>query len=331
MKVVVFLMKKILTRVAVVVVVLLALLAALLVRPSVPLARLEPRYLTDDSSYYTATILSLDDQPLSVQIHYQDYHPAGEEVVVLIHGAFSSSHTFIPWAEQLVNEGYRVLLIDQPNFGLSGGFADNVTSYRRTAEVLRDLLDDLSITKIHLAGNSLGGAVSWYFASEYPSMVQTLTLIDAVYPTTMTRPDLSWLTDRPWLVSIFSTFSPRFLVKEILQTAYGDPERLTDELLTRYYELLLKEGTRQAILTSTSEPEPSPGYLERLQSLTMPVYLMWGALDTWIPIDVSEAFQSTLQLPDNHLFIYDDLGHVPMEEDPTTTLTDYLTILRSLD
>lgn len=326
-------MKKLFVYLVSILAMLLALGAALLVRPDVPLTQLEPLYFTANSHYFDATIESLEGDELEIRVHYMDLNSSSSNTVVLLHGAFSSSHTFLPWADRLVEEGYRVVIMDQPNFGLSGGFSDDITSLRRTAAVLNDLTDHLMISSFHLAGNSLGGAVSWFFTSEYAEKVMTLTLIDAVYPSSSSdgRPDLSFLRNQPWLVSILSTFSPKYLLREILKTAYGDPSRLTDEVVTRYYDILRKSGTRRAILIAQQEVEPTPSYIERLQSITTPTYVLWGALDSWVPVELSEAFQTTMNLPNDHLFIYEGIGHVPMEEDPEGTIEDFLTILASVE
>jgi pimeloyl-ACP methyl ester carboxylesterase len=296
---------------------------------------LEPDYFTEHSAYLDVTIQDLEGDDLDLSMHYQDLGEETDPVVVLIHGAFSSSHTFLPWAETLVNNGYRVILPDLPYFGLSGGFEDNVTSYRRSAAVLWELLESLSITEIDIAGNSLGGAVSWFFASEHPAMVRSITMIDGVYP----GPDpeegeggrnaLRDLMEVPILRSIVPTLTPRFLVRSLLGSAYGNEINLDRDTLDRYYDLLRKDGTRQAILSVVQEAEPEWSYEDRLASLTMPMYIMWGELDSWIPVATVDLFQETLSIPDDHIVIYPELGHVPMEEDPETTVADYLDFLSS--
>jgi pimeloyl-ACP methyl ester carboxylesterase len=290
---------------------------------------LEDDYFLDQSHYIDLTIEDLNDQTMDITIHYQDMGDQANEVVLLIHGTFASSHTFIPWAETLVEENYRVIMIDLPYFGLSDGFKDYITSYRRHAEVVKALIDALDISQIHIAGNSLGGAVAWFFTSEYPDTVRTLTLIDAVYPDGERQDNLlfSTLSQLGFLSDWLSLYTPKFLMERILSSAYGNPDLITDETLTRYYELLRKSGTRQSILKLTEEPEPDLSYIDRLQSINVPTYLMWGKKDTWIPVETVDLFQDTMNIPESHIFIYQDLGHVPMEEDPSLTVIDYLSII----
>ena len=45
---------------------------------------------------------------------------------------------------------------------------------------------------------------------------------------------------------------------------------------------------------------------------------MWGARDRLIPPDNAQKF--VRDLPNARLFVFDDLGHVPHEEDPQRTV-----------
>jgi len=320
---------KILLLIFSVLITLLVIVSIIFVRFDISQERLEEDYYLDQSHYIDLTIQDLNDQDMDIQIHYQDLGDQANEVVFLIHGTFASSHTFIPWAETLVEENYRVIMIDLPYFGLSDGFKDLVTSYRRHAEVVKALIDALGISQVHIAGNSLGGAVAWFFTSEYPNAVSTLTLIDAVYPDGDRQDNnlFSTLSELSFLSNWLSLYTPKFLMERILSSAYGDPDQITEETLTRYYELLRKSGTRQSILKLTEEPEPELSYIDRLQLINVPTYIMWGAKDSWIPVETVDLFQDTMNIPESNIFIYQNLGHVPMEENPSLTVLDYLDII----
>lgn len=327
-------MKKILKILAITFSILLTIFivfSIIFIRFDIDKTTLEEKYFLEDSHYLDVTIKDLDNQDISTTIHYQDKGSLEDDVVLLIHGTFSSSHTFIPWAEELIKNDYRVIMVDLPYFGLSEGFDDLITSYRRHAEVIKYLLDELSISSIHIAGNSLGGGVAWYFTSEYENMVQTLTLIDAVYPDGERQDSglFAMIDNLNFLVPLFSLYTPKFLMESILSSAYGDPDNINEETLTRYYELLRKENTRQNILSLKEEAEPDISYIDRLNAITKPTYLMWGELDSWIPVETAYLFQETMDIDESHIFIYSDLGHVPMEEDPETTVEDFLEIIEN--
>ncbi len=294
---------------------------------------LEDTYFTEYSHYTKVEVDTLDGETLSIDLHYQEMGEENTDVIVLIHGAFSSSHTFLPWAETLVESGYRVIMPDLPFYGLSDYFPDKITSYRRNAEAIKYLLDALSIDSAHFAGNSLGGATAWYFTGTYPEMVHSLNLIDAVYPSeAMTGSNFTFLQNSNFIARLVSNYTPRYLLKSVLKTAYGDEDFITDELIDRYYYLLRKDGTRLAIIQSKFEVlDNLDEVLLNVKDQNIPTLVMWGELDSWIEVSYSDSFKETLELSDEAVIIYPNLGHVPMEEDPETTIIDYLNFLNNLE
>jgi pimeloyl-ACP methyl ester carboxylesterase len=319
-------------------IVLLLLIAVFVFyRSDLELTDLEPTYFTENSHYITLTIASLEQNDLEIDIHYQDVGSLDDPVIVLLHGAFASSHTFIPWSETLMDSGYRVIMIDLPYHGLSGGFSDQVTSLRRSAHVVKALLDALLIDQIVIGGNSMGGGVSWYFTSIFHGIdgfeVTGLVLIDAVFPSlTGGRPmnaifDL--ISNDPY-ASFFSKMTPKFLLGSILGGVYGSESELESDTLNRYYDLLRRTGNRKAILVNTQEDIDTSSSLSNILSDGIPVLIMWGNEDSWIPVSTANLFKEALQLSDLDIIIYEGLGHVPMEENPDLTVIDLLSFLSNL-
>ena len=114
------------------------------------------------------------------------------EAVVLLHGTSASLHTWEGWTKALSDE-YCVVSMDLPGFGLTGPYTDETTKYSSAnyanfvVQVLARLnLDQVTkVTKVTLAGNSLGGKIAWRTAALYPDRVDKLILVDAVgYPAT---------------------------------------------------------------------------------------------------------------------------------------------------
>jgi pimeloyl-ACP methyl ester carboxylesterase len=319
--------------------IMLLLLIAVVVfyRSDLELSDLEATYFTENSHYITLMISSLDQDDLEIDIHYQDVGSVDDPVIVLLHGAFASSHTFIPWSETLISSGYRVIMIDLPYHGLSGGFRDQITSLRRSAHVVKALLDALSIDQVVIGGNSMGGGVSWYFASIFHGVddfeVTGLVLIDAVFPSlTGGRPMngiFNLISNDPY-ASFFSKMTPKFLLGSILGGVYGSESELESETLNRYYDLLRRTGNRKAILVNTQEDIDTSLSLSNILTDGIPVLIMWGNEDSWIPVSTTNLFKEALQLSDDDIIIYEGLGHVPMEENPTLTVIDLLSFLSNL-
>ena len=139
----------------------------------------------------------------------------------------------------------------------------------------------------------------------------------------------------PSLRNALSVLTPKFIIEASLKEVYGDPERLKPETVTRYYEMLRREGNRKAYL---NRRQPQPRQENSLPELPetvninhteIPVLIVWGRLDTWI--SVSTGYRLHQAMTHSELIIYEDLGHVPMEEDPERTIAAVREFLMKAD
>ncbi|MEZ5459442.1 MAG: alpha/beta fold hydrolase [Steroidobacteraceae bacterium] len=110
-----------------------------------------------------------------------------------------------------------------------------------------------------------------------------------------------------------------------LEPGYADAKLITDEVLTRYHDLLLAPGVRGAVLqrmaqTILSDPVPI------LQRVRAPTLLVWGQRDAMIPF--RNAADYLRWLPDARLVALPDVGHLPHEEAPQQALTRVREFLR---
>ena len=102
-----------------------------------------------------------------------------------------------------------------------------------------------------------------------------------------------------------------------LAPAYADKSRLTEDTVTRYRDLMLAPGVRQALLERTAQvrlerPEPM---LRRIQA---PTLLVWGEKDAADPVQQRPGLPQ--RMPNARLVSFPNLGHVPQEEDPAQSL-----------
>lgn len=98
--------------------------------------------------------------------------------LLLIHGIGSSCDTWGDIPERLAARDVHVVAVDLPGHGESDrGRGDY--SLGAMASTLRDLLDLLSIDRVHLVGHSLGGGVSMQFAYQFPERVDRMVLVSS--------------------------------------------------------------------------------------------------------------------------------------------------------
>jgi len=294
--------------------VLVAAAAGLVVTwaPDRPVEALQARWAGPPSQF-------LDVQGQAV--HFRDEGPRADPTpIVLLHGTSASLHTWEGWAAALRGQR-RVIRMDLPGFGLTGPDREGDYSIDAYTRFTLRFLDAMGVQRSVLAGNSLGGEIAWHVAAAAPWRVERLVLVDAAgYALDPESVPLGFrLASMPALGWIAEHALPRALVEVSVRDVYGDPSRVTEELVDRYYELSLRQGNRAALGRRLAQLRPGND-AGRIQTLTIPTLILWGARDRLIPPKHGQRFHR--DIAGSQMVIYEGLGHVPHEEDPGRTVAD---------
>lgn len=298
-----------------------ALLVGLTYEPDRPLESLQARWAPPPSRFMVVD---------GLRVHLRDEGPRDDGLpLVLIHGTSASLHTWEGWVRALRGQR-RVIRFDLPGIGLSDAWPLQTADYsgESYARFALKVLDALGVSQAVVGGNSLGGEVAWRMAVAAPHTVKSLILVDSAGPVFVPKsipvgfqlarmPALNWLTEH---------LLTRSLVHASLANVYGHPQRVTPDLVDRYFELSLRQGNRQALTRRLQTFVPGRG-VEALSTLKQPTLIIWGGQDRLIPPEVAQVFVKSM--PQSQLVMHDDLGHVPHEEDPDATVRDVLAFLTS--
>ena len=252
-------------------------------------------------------------------VHLRDVGPRDDpEPLVLIHGTSASLHTWEGWAKAL-SARHRVISVDLPGFGLTGPSASADYRGDTYARFVLELMDQLKVQRFAIAGNSLGGEVAWRTAVLAPQRVTKLILVDAAGPDFKSDSvPIGFLVARvPVLNRLFDWVLPRSMVVASLHNVYGDPSRVDDALVDRYYQLTLREGNRRALVQRFQQNQRGQD-AERIRELKLPTLILWGGRDRLVPLSVAQKFKR--DIAGSELVVFDDLGHVPHEEAPARTV-----------
>jgi pimeloyl-ACP methyl ester carboxylesterase len=277
------------------------------VRRDRPAREVEARNASPPSQFMTVS---------GLRIHYRDrgHGPA----VVLLHGSNASLFTWEGWASALAPE-YRVITLDLPGHGLTGPDPLARYSAEQMATVVDAFVQKLGVTRFALAGNSMGGNVAWHYALAHPDKLDALILVDSAgYPRDEPPPFAFRIMSSPVLGYLARYVTPRFMVARSVHEVYADPSRVSDDLVERYYDLLLREGNREATRVRFSPRNNSEAAIRHIGEIRTPTLILWGARDRWILPKYAERFHA--DIPGSQLVVLDGLGHVPMEEDPARSL-----------
>jgi pimeloyl-ACP methyl ester carboxylesterase len=254
-----------------------------------------------------------------MNVHLRDEGPRDDsKPIVLLHGTSSSLHTWEGWVQTLKDQR-RVIRFDLPGFGLTGPSPDNLYTIKSYVRFLIAMLDRLGVQRCVLVGNSFGGYVSWVTVVEHPDRVEKLILVDSAgYLFQSTSVPIGFRIARiPVLNRLAANMLPRGLIESSLKNVYGDPSKITPGLIDLYFDITLREGNRRTLVEQFKQA-PLGEMAHRIREVKVPTLILWGGRDRLIPPEIGERFHR--EIIGSQLVMFNDLGHVPQEEDPARTV-----------
>lgn len=260
-----------------------------------------------------------------LRVHMRDEGPREDPVpIVLLHGTSSSLHTWNGWVEGAggaggLKESRRVIRLDLPGFGLTGPFPDRDYTVDHYAAFVHAFLDRLGVSHCVLVGNSFGGQIAMVTLLAKLARVDRLILIDSAgYPLAPAAIPIGFQIARLPVLSLIARITlPRAIVEDSVRNVYGNPARVTPELVDRYFELTLRTGNRQA-LGERLKLATVDDITARIPEIRVPTLILWGGRDRLIPVESGQRFAT--DIVGSRLQTFAELGHVPHEEDPARTL-----------
>jgi 2-hydroxy-6-oxonona-2,4-dienedioate hydrolase len=234
--------------------------------------------------------------------------------VVLLHG--TSSHLEV-WAGNIrayADAGFAPHALDMLGHGFTdpAGHDCEVPDYVRH---LTDWLDARGLDRVHLVGESLGGWVAAWCASEHPDRVRSLQLVASggtrAVPAVMRRIRET--------TTLAVTSDDRRHTRDRLADLLHDPESVDEELVDVRYAIYHQPEFQRNLphLLCMQDPQIRARNLltpERMARIPCPTLVVWGRHN---PMgDVSEAQGIHTAVPDCSLEIFDDCGHFPQIEQP---------------
>ncbi|GAB2708696.1 alpha/beta fold hydrolase [Nocardia thraciensis] len=231
--------------------------------------------------------------------------------VVFCHGTPFSSVLWQPFAEALARD-FTVYLWDMPGYGRSSKESDHAVDFGSQAAAFAALLEHWGLTAPHVIAHDFGGAVSLRAHLVEQAAYASLMLVDVVAIPPSGSPFFRYVQENPDLLGQLPDYIHRALVRAYVQNASATelPEPILDALvqpwtgaegqpafyrqIAQYDEKFLRENE------------------DRLGDMEIPVHIVWGEADGWIPADRAHRLHdlipgSTLRLVPgaNHLMHYD--------------------------
>ncbi len=275
----------------------------------------------DMISKYTTTASNFVTDDDGMAIHYRDEGNKDGPVIVLLHGAGASLHTW----EKMVGEMsgvYRLISLDFPGHGLTGPDPERDYSAASLMDAAQTVMDTLGVERAVIAGNSMGGWISWRLALAAPQQTAGLILIDASGPQIADKPSL-YLAARITNSGIgrfaAQKITPKPIVRKTLSQVMYDETLITDELVDRYWELTRFPGNRKA-MSDRAKVDREVNYWDRVGEINVPVFILWGEHDVTTPLSFAQAFDE--KISNTQVKVYSNAAHLPMEEVPLEVAQD---------
>jgi 2-hydroxy-6-oxonona-2,4-dienedioate hydrolase len=232
----------------------------------------------------------------------------GDDAIVLLHGSGSRADRWRRNLPGLADAGYHVYALDFPGHGFATKDPDADYSTPGLAAVVAGALDALRIARPVLAGTSLGGHVAAYLAVRNQLSVRALALVGSVGIVPVKR-DIESTVGRIHDVSDAGVAGKlKFLVY--------DESLVTPEWVREEQWFNSSPGAQTALeKTARSVAGDTDVVGTGLAELGIPIVLMWGEQDRWVPPAVGHRIRSEV-LHQAPLVLVARAGHAPYFERP---------------
>ncbi len=270
-------------------------------------------------------------------VAYREWDGAAETTFVLLHGLGASHLSWVQVGESLAGFG-RVIALDLPGFGASplAGRGAGLMDQRRTVS---RVIEKVGSSRVVLAGNSMGGAISLLQAAVEPESVSGIVLTNSVFPWHLAG------FPHPLVVGVFATYATPWLgerfvswrlrrmdaeqmVRMSLRVLAADPRTIPEDVVSALIDLTRERKDDPDVAVSFLQAARSmlrlgrrPSVARRaLDHVTCPVLLLHGRRDRLVPAAFAEAVLANH--PGWRGRFFPDLGHIPQMESPGRWLTE---------
>lgn len=236
-----------------------------------------------------------------VRTHYNEVGD-GPKTMICLHGGGPGASSWSNFANNIeaFAAGYRVLLVDLPQFGKSDKFVIEGPRLTIVAGMLADFMDELGIETACFVGNSYGGQVAIKLAIDIPDKVKRLVVIGSA----------------PVVHSLFSPMplegikmiggyyrgagGPSFeKMKAIATTLVYDASNVTDDMIRERYEASIAPD---AIEVNSGPPPARQDLTAEFPKVKAPTLVVWGMEDRFGALDIGLLMTRAFQNAEMHIF-----------------------------
>lgn len=235
------------------------------------------------------------------------------ETVVLVHGFGASKENWLFLAGLLARQ-YHLIIPDLPGFGESHFVASSNYRLSTQAERLHRIVSQISSGKVHLVGNSMGGAIAGITAARFSDQIASLTLMNAAGMRGSRASDFEAALQRGENPLIPASMLD---VARLFRIVTCKNRHSLSALLTpiMYREMVHRHPVNHRIFRDMLEIDEDPNQV--FSEVACPTMIMWGDQDAVLDVSCADTFHGLI--PHASKRIFKGVGHLPMLEAPGLT------------
>jgi abhydrolase domain-containing protein 6 len=232
---------------------------------------------------------------------------AAPAAILMLHGATADRSAWLRLARH-IGPQYTLVIPDLPGHGASDCAPDY--SIGAQAARIKELLCQLTVGRVHIIANSMGGAIALHLAATWPALVRSLTLISAAG----VEAGPSWLQDH-----VARTGANPMLdieagadYRAMLRIGMAAPPYIPGPLLGALARSFAgrKDINRQIVEDIRRDLDQS----DKLAGIRAPSLIIWGGDDKVLSVANAALLQQ--RLANSSHVVLDGIGHVAMVEAP---------------
>lgn len=276
--------------------------------------------------------MPLQDKYIKVGGHRHRYIETGEgkNTLLLVHG-ISSSLDFFSLVIPLLAGSFRVLAFDLLGFGGSDKPKGKEYSLKLYTALIHEFLHKTGCTgnfPLYAAGHSMGGKYLLATAIDHPALFSKLVLSNT--DGFVTLPSVAGSLSLPGVRHLLKPlFTREAMAGKMLASAFHNPHIIERSTYRRILDVAKDKDAFDTVMALnrnlTKLDMKRTGLRGRLGELRLPVLIIWGDRDRYMPPRLAHVVQQ--EIPRSKLVMFKECGHSPMLEYPgqfSSVITDFL-------
>ncbi|MEA5578203.1 alpha/beta fold hydrolase [Anabaena sp. UHCC 0451] len=255
-----------------------------------------------------------------------DHNCQNAPPLILLHG-FGASIGHWRHNLEVLGKSHTVYALDMIGFGASEKASANY-SVALWVEQVYQFWQEFIRQPVILVGNSIGSLISLVAAAAHPDMVQGIVMMSLPDPNLeqealpaflhpVVRGIKSIIASPLLLKPLFKLVRKPSVLRSWVSLAYANPNAITEELIDILAGPPQDRGSTRAFIAlfkASIGTDFSPSVKKILPNLTIPMLLIWGQKDRFVPPVLASEFARYNEKLE--ILYLEDVGHCPHDECP---------------